>query len=157
MLNQTTRMMAQQGNGRAEQPSLRAGVSELLHDVLTLAELQWQLTLEDGARWMRTSVYAGSLAVAGAVCALAALSVTMIGISYLLVEAGLPLVWALLITGGAGVILGLSCLYGGLRWLARSMSAFDHSRNELRENLAWVKHSLKSHARKTSSEPTGQA
>lgn len=156
MPNQTTRMMVQQGNGRAEQPSLRAGVSELLHDFLTLAELQWQLTLEDGARWARTSVYAGSLAVAGAICALAALSVTMIGISYLLVEAGLELVWALLITGGLGVVIGLSCLYGGLRWLARSMSAFDQSRNELRTNLAWVKHSLKSHSRRASSEHAGQ-
>jgi len=127
-----------------EDSSLRAGVSDVIRDVLTLAELQWQLATEDGVAWRRKSVWAGVVAAAGAVCALAALPVIMMGVAQLLVEAGVQRSWALLGTGIVGAALGLLALYIGCRSVARSFSVFNRSQTELRRNIEWLKQSLNS-------------
>jgi uncharacterized membrane protein YqjE len=124
---------------------LAGGVREFTYDVISLAELQGQLFLADlrasRIRLMRSALLLGVAPVA----ALAGLIVLLLGGGRLIAES---FDWN---TDIVHVVLALVAIAGGavcgrFGWKAfeRSVSVFSRSRNELADNITWLKHVLQS-------------
>jgi len=131
----------------ARQPSaaagVRNGVGELLHDVVSLAELQTQLLAVDARECVQKAQLPLVLVVAGATLALGAIPVLLLSLGEALV---LWLSWeraaAYFVAGLIGVIGGAVTIYVGWRQSAAILAVFDRSRAELAENIRWIKYAL---------------
>jgi hypothetical protein len=115
-------------------------LTEFVNDCTTLAELQAKLAVQDlkvGAGKATVPVIG---LVAGGALAIASLPVLLLGLGELIYfYGGLERHWAYLIVAGVALVLG-----GLLAWLLGTrfgpvLSSFDHSREELTRNLAWIK------------------
>jgi uncharacterized membrane protein YqjE len=128
------------GNGRRN-PSKAVvhSVADLAHDIATLAELQAKLAAVDlrdtASKAMRSCVKLG----AGLALMLAALPVILMGVAYLLVDAGLSTWLAFLLTGVGAAGLAAVIAFVATTQLRHSFEAFQRSREEFVKNLQWVK------------------
>lgn len=124
---------------------LAGGVRKFTYDVISLAELQGHLFLEDlrasRVRLMRSALLLGVAPVAG----LAGLIVLLLGGGRLIAES---FDWN---TSVVHVVLALVAIVGGsvcgrFGWkaLERSVSVFSRSRDELGDNMTWLKQVLQS-------------
>lgn len=139
-------------NGHPE--SLRSGAADLLNDVASLAELQWQLFAIDAdqarGRALRPAV-ALALSVAVAVAmVLGVVPVLLLGLAHLLIEyAAVPAPWAYLLV--AAVTAPVAVVICGLiaRWavakLTNAVTSFKRSRDELSANIQWMRRVVKAH------------
>lgn len=123
--------------------SLAGSVRDLVHDVISLLELQWrllQVDLRDGrTRLLRAAI----LFMAAPVIGLAALPLLFLGAAAAFSNvSNWPLEYVQM--GLAVVLLASATLVGlfGIRTLSASMSTLTRSRNEFSENLAWFKSML---------------
>ncbi|GIX00450.1 MAG: hypothetical protein KatS3mg111_3782 [Pirellulaceae bacterium] len=117
-------------------------ISDLLHDVLHLAELQielFQVDLRDGGRRVLTPVVTLGLSLALAV---GAIPVLLAAIAAGLMAVGLALWLSILLAGLLGLLLAATAAWLGLRLLKRSFTVFQRSADEFRENYRWIKHGL---------------
>jgi hypothetical protein len=109
-------------------------------DVASLTELQAKLAMIDAKEAVGRATWPTIVLAASAAAVLAALTVLLIGLAFVLASAlGIHQGWALLIVGGvvaavAGVIAFLS-----LRELLHSFESFRRSREEFARNVAWIK------------------
>ncbi len=130
----------------AQVRQLRTGASRLVHDLVSLSELQTQLFVVDAKQGaQRTLKPVVFFAAAGAI-ALGLIPVVFAGIAGLLVLAGLHIVAAVWISIAIG---GLAA--GTLVWLARkqlrtSPKMFERSLTELSLNMTWLKNNIRPHA-----------
>jgi uncharacterized membrane protein YqjE len=133
-------------NGSAKRPPNAVGrkMARLAYSVATLAELQARLAKAELGNWCRSVVRPLLLLVAAALIVLASAPVLLLGLAWTLVElAGWSPALAMSIVSLACLAAaGVAASIGWCRLRGHS-SAFLCSSDELRRNLAWIKHALK--------------
>lgn len=122
---------------------VRNGVGELLHDVVSLGELQAQLLAVDARESMQKAQSPVVLLLGGAALALGAVPVLLLALAEALV---LLLDWeralAYLVSGLIGAVVGGVLVFAAWRQAAAVLAVFDRSRAELSENVRWIKYAL---------------
>jgi hypothetical protein len=132
-------------NGRAESPSrvVARSASELLHDLLTLAELQGQLFVVDCESGLRKLLLPGIFLVVGGVLALCCVPLAFAVLGLAIAETTtLTIAQALGCVLGGSVIFSAVLLTLAILYLRRNWKLLDHSRTELKRNLQWTKEML---------------
>jgi uncharacterized membrane protein YqjE len=119
--------------------SLQGSLTELGHDVLTLADLQARLAQADLNETVREARGPAVGLIVGLVVLVCSVPIALVGLAELIIWAELlPRFGAYLaVAGGAALLAGLTA-WLCLRSLLRSGRAFDRSRQELRRNLHWL-------------------
>ena len=123
---------------------VRQGVSGVLHDVLTLGELQFSLLSLDAREAAgRLVVPVALLGIAG-VFSIAALPLFLIALAQLLEHAaGWPAAAATATAAGAGVLVAAILGFVSYLKLKRIAKPFDRSTEELSRNVSWFKEALR--------------
>jgi uncharacterized integral membrane protein len=135
-------------NGRLSRPefppqAVARSAGEVLHNAITLLELQWELLTTD-TKLCATRFSNSALLLAGALAVLlGTVPVALAGLAYLLVTfTELPLWIALLLAALAGLLVGVLMGLAGWKHLRSALSSFDRSRDELARNLHFIKRTL---------------
>src|SRR5262249_14675436 len=136
-----------QVNGRDRIPpageAMRNGVMHFAHDLWSLAELQCQLFFIDLKETASRSTIPLVLLACGIVFGVTAIPLLVVSAAWLLVdEAGLSHEAAYFIMAVVAVIVAVACIWFGWIRLKRSLTSLTRSRDELRDNLRWIKQSL---------------
>ena len=131
------------GNGRldhdAPTKAVARGVGELGADILQLAELQAQLAKEDLAVTARGMVKPAICVAVSAVFAVASLPIVLVAVAELIVQyTELTRGWSYLIVSLATLVTSLAAIFAS-RGMFQGFSTFDRSRQELTNNLQWLK------------------
>lgn len=119
---------------------MRRSASSLLKDFARLADLQIQLLGVDLYDfWQQARL--GIVATLGAVTlALSALTVLLFGLAdFIQTAAGWSEALSHVVTGGCALLIGGLGLLLGLRQLTTAAGALQRSRQELQENLEWLR------------------
>jgi hypothetical protein len=148
MDHETTLDGRQNGAERAS-PSrtLASNAAAMAYDLVSLAELQWQLLVAD----MR-GVWSGALVAVGAtivalVIAVAAMPVALAALGLLLADAtGLSPAAGMLLVVLAALVVTSGLLGAGWWHLREQLAGLERSRRELRNNLNTLKRILERHA-----------
>lgn len=123
---------------------VRQGVAGLLHDVTTLAELQFKLLAVDAESATRRAVAPFALLGVSAVFGLSALPLLLIALAQLLRDqAGWPAALATLTAVVVGLVIAGVCAALAFIGLRRCLEPLARSREELSHNIAWLKSALK--------------
>ncbi len=124
--------------------AVRHGVAGVLHDALTLAELQFKLLAIDAQQASRRVVAPLALLGAAGVFGASALPLLLIALAQLLRDqAGWPPALATLTAVGVGVIAAGLLAFFGYLGLRRCLAPLQRSRDEFNRNVAWLKSTLK--------------
>lgn len=142
MVNQTP-IIENERNGRTEDVGVRRGVSDLVGDAATLAELQWQLFMEDCREAIGNCLKPTVTIFVGAILVFSSIPIALLSAAYFLMMLGLSLAWALLIVAAAGCGVGALAAYLASRKLQHAADVFSRSRIELRQNVSWLKRALR--------------
>jgi glycerol uptake facilitator-like aquaporin len=122
---------------------VRDGVGELLHDVVSLSELQAQLLAVDAKESVERAKLPIGLLVGGIALALGAVPVLLLSLGEALT---LWLDWeralSYLVSGLAGAVIAGVLLYLAMQKAGAVIAVFDRSRVELAENVRWIKYAL---------------
>jgi Putative Actinobacterial Holin-X, holin superfamily III len=142
MLDQTTM------NGRRVDGSPAAGfgrnLAGLMHDLVCLGELQCQLFALDVRESVSRSVVPIGLIIAALLLALGTVPVVLAGIGWALVNlADLSPGAAFLIVSLISLVLVAGALWWSLRRIRSALASFHRSRQELQDNVRWIKDALK--------------
>jgi uncharacterized membrane protein YqjE len=141
------------GNGNGEPPYgtgadapqrvVARNFRELVGDVMTLGELQWQLFRVDLEQMKAQAVVPIVVLAAGAVLLLSCVPIALVALAICLNEfTKLTPAAAFLIALAVGLVLGgLLCLFGAWR-LRSSLGVMKRSQNELGQNYRWLKKML---------------
>jgi hypothetical protein len=134
------------GNGRGGETPPRAvarSAGELVHDLVTLAELQGRLALVDARDGVNRLMLAAAMVVAGVLIALGCIPIALAALALLLVETTtLTQVQAFGIALAIGVVLAGLLVGIGLYVLRQRSNMFERSRAEWQQNLRWAKDAL---------------
>ena len=116
----------------------------LAHDAMELADLQMQLFAADGQEMARKATPLLVIAAIGVTIAFSCLTVLPIALAYALVElAGLPIWLAMLSSAVAGIVLGGVAVVVSFRRLQPHLTIWRRSAAELRENVDFLKATLR--------------
>jgi hypothetical protein len=143
MVDQTTMNSRIDENGHSATGSAARSVGQILHDILTLGQLQAQLFTLD-ARDAFSQIQRPILALAaGAVLAICAVPIALIGIAFLLIDvAHLSRLAAFWTTFIFAVFVAASLIAYGIAWFRKPPGLFGCSREELANNIERVKEML---------------
>ena len=129
----------------AESPAAGVGrnLAGLGHDLISLAELQVQLTACD----VREGAAKGGMAVAflggAVVVALGAVPVLIAAVGLMIAElTSLPIYASLFIICGVAFLLAAGAAWWGWNRAKTAISTFSRTRQELVENINWIKRTL---------------
>jgi uncharacterized membrane protein YqjE len=130
-------------NGHSAGGSAARSVGQILHDILTLAQLQGQLFVLD-ARDAAVKVQRPILMLAaGAVLAICAVPIALVGIALLLIDAAqLSRLAAFWITFVFAIFVAASLMAYAIAWFRKPPGLFEYSREELANNIERVKEML---------------
>lgn len=135
--------LPENGQSRSAASGVRHGIDDLLHDIVSLGELQAQLVAADvreSAQKARTPVV---LLVIGAVAGLGGMPVLLIAFAEALYDlAGLPRWLSYLASGAAAIASAILLLLIAWKQSEAIISVFTRSRTELSENVRWIKYAL---------------
>jgi Putative Actinobacterial Holin-X, holin superfamily III len=144
MITLANRSTADRQSG-AKKSGIARGWFEIFKNAFALAGLQLQLFKFDTKEWFGRSPASITTLIMGAMLAMAALPILLasgvVGLSLV----GLELVWALLLVGGVGLLLGGLLVFSAITGLKNSLGAFERSRREFETNMAWLNEQLSSH------------
>ena len=122
---------------------VRNGVGELLHDVVSLSELQAQLLAVDAKESVEKAKLPIGLLDGVIALALGAMPVLLLSLGEALT---LWLEWeralSYLVAGLVGAVLAGVLLYLAVQQAGAVIAVFDRSRVELGENVRWIKYAL---------------
>lgn len=122
-------------------------LSELLHDSLTLGDLQLRLAWADTRRLASELIYPGVLLLVGAILVLSCVPIAMATIALTLVETTrLTFAQAFAFTLAGGLVLGAITALGAVVWIRRGIKPFQRSLTECDANLRWIKKVLRENA-----------
>lgn len=123
---------------------VRRQLGDLVHDALTLGELQIQLFKVDLRDARRGVVAALALIAIGGVLALGSIPVVLFAAAQGLVE-GLawPVAWAYLTVGAVAVAAAGTLVWVGVRQASDATGALHRSTAELGETVKWIKDSVR--------------
>jgi hypothetical protein len=144
-----------QRNGSAPPPGgVAKGISEVMHDIVSLAELQCELFRIDCREGARRMLLPVALLLLAGIVAVGTVPVALIFIAEFLAHvAGLSRPAAFAIAALCGVIVAAALGVAGWSCLRRVVRVFDRSREELTRNMTWIKHALKRPAASESPQP----
>lgn len=130
-------------NGHSAGGSAARSVGQILHDILTLSQLQARLFQLD-ARQAAAKIQRPMLALAcGAALAISALPIALVGIALLLIDvAGLSRLASFWITFIFAVFVAASLVSYAVAWFRQPPGLFEYSREELENNIERVKEML---------------
>src|SRR5580704_10783243 len=130
-------------NGHSAGGTAARSVGQILHDIVTLAQLQAQLFKLD-ARDAVIRIERPILALAaGAVLAVCSIPIALIGIAFLLIDvAHLSRLAAFWITFVFAVFVAASLIAYAIAWFRKPPGLFAYSREELENNIERVKEML---------------
>jgi hypothetical protein len=131
------------GNGRRI-PEATAGMGEnvanLAHDFVALGELQAKLLMLDLKEGSQQAINYGMLALGAAALLLGTIPVLLLAIGTLFAQwTELPLAVGWLIISAVAIVLGAVCVWVGLSHIREATKVLQRSRDELRENVDWIK------------------
>lgn len=147
MVDQTTmnpNSPARNGKRSSPQRVMARNMRELAHDAVVLGELQAELLKLDAEDWSRGLVLPSVALAATLGIALGTVPVFLQVIAYGLIEGADWSAWlSYLVAGLTG--LGAAALLGFIGWkrLRSSFRTFQRSRDELRQNITWLKNVLR--------------
>lgn len=125
-----------------EEPPVRTLLSDILSRITVLIRKEFDLARSEMAQnFSRAAAGAGMLAV-GAIIALVALNVLAIAGVIALQAAGIDLIWATLIVGGAALLLALILVMVGINRLKLNALAPTRTEREVRRDIDTVKEAL---------------
>jgi hypothetical protein len=119
-------------------------MGELTHDIVSLAELQFELFRQDCREGLKGLLIPAALLLLAGIAAAGTLPVALIFVAELLAQAGglsRAAAFSVAALGGFGVTAALAVVgWSRIRGMAR---VFERSREELTRNMTWIKHVLK--------------
>jgi len=122
---------------------VRDGVGDLLHDVVSLSELQVQLLAVDTRESVDKAKTPIGLLIGGISLALGAIPVLLLSLGEALtLWLGWERALSYLVSGLAGVVIAGVLLYLAWQQTGAVLAVFDRSRVELAENVKWIKYAL---------------
>ena len=142
------RIMPTNRNGQTSPTEgVRQGLSGLIHDVMSLAELQVELLKVDAATASRKAVVPVGLFAAATVIGLSTIPLVLLALAQLLRDqAGWPPAVATLVAVLIGLILAGIAGYVGYVGIRRACEPLNRSRDEFSRNIAWLKNALQRQA-----------
>ncbi len=146
MVGETT---MKQGNGSTSTPAPHYGVAqemrELTHDILSLAELQFELFRRDCREGLRGLLIPVVLLLFAGIVAAGTLPVALIVLAELLAQAGgLSRAAAFAVAAASGLIVAAPLGVVGWYRIRGAATVFERSREELARNMTWIKNVLSS-------------
>ena len=119
------------------------GTADFLHDLLTLAELQWQLLVVDSREWLGRLLWPALGLAAGLALAASCLPLALIVLALTLVETTtLSLAQAFGVSLGMGLVLAAALVAAALWYVRRRLGFLERSRQEWQRNVQWAKETL---------------
>ena len=116
-------------------------MGELTHDIVSLAELQFELFRVDCREGLRKIMIPVALLLVSGIVAVGTVPIALMLIAELLVQAaGLSRAVAFLIAAISGFIVALAIGVVGWSYLRGVVRVFKRSREELASNMTWIKH-----------------
>lgn len=148
MVDQTTMT-----NGRNAAPAaaMTRNMSDLVGDIASLVELQARLLVLDAKESVQRTVTPVVLAAIGGAVLMGSIPVLFLAIAAGLVILGLGLAAALFVSFLIGAVIGVIALAIAWYLLRSSVITFQRSRNELAQNVQWIKDTLKQSGRASQS------
>jgi hypothetical protein len=133
-------MTSPNGTTRSPPNVVARNVFEVAHDVVALAEMQFELGLLELQQLRRRALPQLAWLVVVGIVLLGCVPVVLLGLAYgLTAGTGWPLWLALLLVSGGAALLGGVAGAIALRRLKASTSALNGSQEELRRNVEWIK------------------
>jgi hypothetical protein len=130
------------------------GMGELTHDIVSLAELQFELFRIDCRECLKRMLIPVAMLLFAGSAAIGTAPVALMLIAELLTQAtGLSRAAAFSIAALSGFIVALAMGVVGWSYLRGVVRMFELSREELTRNMAWIKHALKRPAPIESQQP----
>jgi hypothetical protein len=131
------------GNHRSAASGVRDGVGELLHDVVSLGELQAQLLAVDARESVQHAKLPIALVAIGAVLGLGCVPVLLLAMGEAFYELlDWPRSLSYLASGVIAALAGGLLLWLGIGKFNAVIGVFKRSSEELSENVRWVKYAL---------------
>jgi formate hydrogenlyase subunit 3/multisubunit Na+/H+ antiporter MnhD subunit len=152
MVGETT---MSQRNGSAPPPNgVAKEMGELTHDIMSLAELQFDLLRIDCREGLKRMLIPVALLLFAGILALGTVPVTLIFLAEFLTQAaGLSRAAAFSIAAVSGIVVAAVLAALGWCYLRGASRVFERSRDELARNVTWIKHALKRPAPVESRQP----
>ena len=120
------------------------GMGELTNDIVSLAELQFELFRIDCREGIKRMLIPGALLLFAGIVAVGTVPIALMLIAELLTQAaGLSRAAAFSIAALSGVIVALAMGVVGWSCLRGVVRVCERSREELARNIAWIKRALK--------------
>ena len=133
-------------NGSTQSPpkGVAKSVGELTHDIVSLAELQFELFRIDCREGIRRILLPVALLLFAGIVAVGTVPVALMLIAEFLVQtAGLSRAAAFSIAAMSGFIVAVAIGVVGWSYLRGVVRVFERSCEELTRNVTWIKHALK--------------
>ena len=129
-------------------------MGELTHDIVSLVELQFELFRVDCREGLRRILIPVALLLFAGIVALGTVPIVLILLAEFLTQAaGLSRAVAFLIAALSGFIVALAIGVVGWFYMRGVVRVFERSREELTNNMTWIKHALKRSAPIDSQQP----
>lgn len=133
-------------NGSTPSPpnGVAKGMGELTHDIVSLAELQFELFRIDCREGLRRMLVPVALLLFAGIVAVGTVPIALMFIAELLAQTtNLSRPAAFSIAALGGFIVAVALGVGGWSYMRGVMRIFARSREELTRNMAWIKYTLK--------------
>ena len=132
-------------NGSTPSPpdGVAKGMGELTHDIVSLAELQFELFRIDCREGLKRMLVPVAMLLVAGIVAVGTVPIALIFIAEFLEQAaGLSRAAAFSIAAMSGVIVALAIGVVGYSCLRGIIRVFERSGEELTRNVSWIKHAL---------------
>jgi uncharacterized membrane protein YqjE len=131
------------GSGHGAGAGPDSSVAEFINDLITLAELQAELAVQNGRETGRKAVIPLGLIVFSLAVLTGSVTLCLIGSALLLASSlGIDRGWAMLATAAVASVLASLAGGFGVARLKSSVEPFRSSREELRRNATWLRNVL---------------
>ena len=153
MVSETTTNQ-RDGSTPAPPNGVAKGMSELTHDIVWLAELQFELFRIDCREGLKRLLIPVALLLFAGIVAVGTVPVALICIAEFLAQAaGLSRAAAYSIAALSGLSVAVAMGVVGWSYMRGVVRIFERSREELTRNMTWIKHALKRSAPIESQQP----
>ena len=143
MVGETT-MNRRNGSTQSPPKGVAKGMGELTHDIVSLAELQFELLRIDCREGIRRILLPVALLLFAGIVAVGTVPIALILVAEFLVQtADLSRAAAFSIAAMSGFIVAVAIGVVGWSYLRGVVRVFQRSREELARNMTWIKHALK--------------
>lgn len=132
-------------NGSTPSPpnGVTKGMAELMHDTMSLAEVQFALFKIDGRDGLKQMLIPGAVLLFAGMVTAGSVPIALLLMAEVLAQgAGLSRAAALSIAALSGFLVAAAVGFAGWSYLRRVVHVFDRSRKELARNITWIKHAL---------------